>query len=348
LSDDPIATVNVIPDAMIATVDECVLPIPGARGEPLPRAWVYTSEGFESMDQREFILVLRMRSGDDSVRYAEEPLSVLYALHGWVSEGKRFDAGACMTLGEPADFGGAAVGGFAFVDVPDWTQFPWIDPDDYEHEPLLVLPLPVAEIQAAYRFGLARVLALLGAQTRSYPHPWWFDRDRAPVLHFDAYRESTILAGAPALSMPYIEVVQDRLRFQVLYDAVDGEWLHDTLADAPEAACLLPRVARSAQALYFWQPGQSGPAAIEPADGQGGDREAGYGTGTYGLNFLMLGHGDVKPMLRQVEDGLAMTMPEPVWRQLLSHLAAAEPFTWRGPEGSAEVVFSPQPQGVDS
>jgi hypothetical protein len=335
---DRIATVAIDHEVTVS-VGECMLPL-----DAVPRAWFYVTKGLEQLGQREVVMVLRIGAGDRAADYHDDPIRFLSTLHHLLGGGQAtFDADYTFNVAPGTGFAGGEVGGFTLTEMPDWTSLPWVNPHDYQREPLVVMALPTAEMRVLTRFGAPRLLTLLGLRTRTYPHPWWFDASRAPVADYDAYAQATIAAGAPMMSLPVIEVVRNDRQFQVMYEAVGGPWLHNTLSNAPSVGCLVPRIAQSAQALSVWQPGQQGPAAIGP-DGSD-DHHLSPSALTIGLNFLMFVHGDVDRQARAVEDGLAVTMTERDWRQLLKSLAAAEPFTWKPGRDGTEVRFQPMPAG---
>src|SRR5262249_20757959 len=127
-----------------------------------------------------------------------------------------------------------------------------------------------------------------------------------------------------------------------LVDPAAAAELHQVLADGPDVFAIAPRIATSVPATFIWQPGQQGPVAIAQ-DGHG-ERMGTYGTGSFGLNFLVVTYGDHEPQARGIEDGLVLMMPGRVWRELLDCLGEARPFNWRA--AGTRVVL--RPRGEDA
>jgi hypothetical protein len=179
------------------------------------------------------------------------------------------------------------------------------------------------------RFGHARVLALLGAQERYYPHPWWFRPGRAPVLDDTEFRAATMLSRAPAYNLPFLRVVHDGDRLELSVSPEELPALREAMREAPDVCAYLPGLAGTPK-TYVWAPGQSGPAAIVAPGGERATRLA--------CNFLLIVRGDGQPTARQVEDGFAVLLTGAMHARLLQAVEAGRPVEIWLPEGAVRVL----------
>ncbi|WP_433614465.1 hypothetical protein ACQP2P_08535 [Dactylosporangium sp. CA-139114] len=297
-------------------------------------ALLYTTDGLERHGQREMVFAVA-RTGAPAAGF---PLTMARTVHRFAAEGRLVDAGDVSVFGRPGVDVDERVTGFVYADPPAALA----STVDLPRPPLIALPLLGGETAVVQRFGHARVLALLGAQERYYPHPWWFRPGRAPVLDDAEFRAATMLSRAPAYNLPFLRVVHDGDRLELSVAAEELPALRDAMREAPEVCAYLPGLAGTPK-TYVWAPGQSGPAAIVAPGGERATRLA--------CNFLLIirdatlggsgrvaGEGPRPPTARQVEDGFAVLLTGAMHARLLQAVEAGRPVEIGLPGGAVRAV----------
>jgi hypothetical protein len=284
-------------------------------------ALLYTTDGLERHGQREMVFAVT-RTGAPAPGF---PLTMARTVHRFAAEGRLVDAGDVSVFGRPGVDVDERVTGFVYADPP--AVLP--STVDLSRPPLIALPLLAGETAVVQRFGHARVLALLGAQERYYPHPWWFRPGRAPVLDDAEFRAATMLSRAPAYNLPFLHVVHDGDRLELSVGADELPALREAMREAPEVCAYLPGLAGTPK-TYVWAPGQSGPAAIVAPGGERATRLA--------CNFLLIVRGDGQPTARQVEDGFAVLLTGAMHARLLQAVDAGRPVEIGLPGGAVRAL----------
>jgi hypothetical protein len=295
-------------------------------------ALLYTTEGLERHGQREMVFAV-IRTGAPAPGY---PLSMARTVHRLAAEGSLVEAGDVSVFGQPGIDVDGRVTGFVYAaapeDIPSTVRF--------ERPPLVALPLLGGETAVVQRFGHARVLSLLGAQERYYPHPWWFRPGRAPVVDDAEFRAATMLSKAPAYNLPFLRVVHIGDRLELTITAGDPasyiggadeelEAFEEALREAADVCAFLPGLADVPQ-TYVWAPGQQGPAAIVAPGGERSKR--------IGCNFLLLVRGTAEPTARQVEDGFAVLLTGAMYARLRQAVEAGRPIEIGLPAGAVSTL----------
>lgn len=288
-------------------------------------ALLYTTDGLARYGQREMVFAVT-RTGAPAPGF---PFTMARTVHRFAAEGRLVDAGDVSVFGRPGVDVDERVTGFVYADPP--AALPsTVDP---ARPPLVALPLLGGETAVVQRFGHARVLALLGAQERYYPHPWWFRPGRAPVLDDAEFRAATMLSRAPAYNLPFLHVVHDGDRLELSVAAEELPALREAMREAPEVCAYLPGLAGTPK-TYVWAPGQSGPAAIVAPGGERATRLA--------CNFLLLirgaADGPRPPTARQVEDGFAVLLTGAMHARLLQAVEAGRPVEIGLPGGAVRAL----------
>ncbi|MFD0581686.1 hypothetical protein [Dactylosporangium darangshiense] len=323
----PVGREVLIPGELSVAIDEGGIRTAGGM---LP-ALLYTTDGLERHGQREMVFAVA-RTGAPAPGF---PLTMARTVHRFAAEGRIVDAGDVSVFGRPGVDVDERVTGFVYADPP--AALP--STVDLPRPPLVALPLLGGETAVVQRFGHARVLALLGAQERYYPHPWWFRPGRAPVLDDAEFRAATMLSRAPAYSLPFLRVVHDGDRLELSVSPEDLPSLQEAMREAPEVCAYLPGLAGTPK-TYVWAPGQSGPAAIVAPGGERATRLA--------CNFLLIvrgagaaavpGEDPQAPTARQVEDGFAVLLTGAMHARLLQAVEAGRPVEIGLPGGAVRAV----------
>jgi hypothetical protein len=318
----PVGREILIPGELSVAIDEGGIRTAGGM---LP-ALLYTTDGLERHGQREMVFVVA-RTGAPAPGF---PLTMARTVHRFAAEGRLVDAGDVSVFGRPGVDVDERVTGFVYTDPP--AALP--STVDLTRPPLIALPLLGGETAVVQRFGHARVLALLGAQERYYPHPWWFRPGRAPVLDDAEFRAATMLSRAPAYNLPFLHVVHDGDRLELSVAAEELPSLRESMREAPDVCAYLPGLAGTPK-TYVWSPGQSGPAAIVAPGGERATRLA--------CNFLLIVRGAAgdeahQPTARQVEDGFAVLLTGAMHARLLQAVDAGRPVEIGLPGGAVRVL----------
>ncbi|MGI5244401.1 hypothetical protein [Dactylosporangium sp. CA-139066] len=342
----PVGREILIPGELTVAIDEGGIRTAGGM---LP-ALIYTTDGLERHGQREMVFAVA-RTGAPAPGY---PLTMARTVHRFAAEGRIVDAGDVSVFGRPGVDVDERVTGFVYADPP--AALP--STVDLPRPPLVALPLLGGETAVVQRFGHARVLALLGAQERYYPHPWWFRPGRPPVLDDTEFRAATMLSRAPAYNLPFLRVVHDGDRLELSVSPGDLPSLREAMREAPDVCAYLPGLAGTPK-TYVWAPGQTGPAAIVAPGGERATRLA--------CNFVLIVRGagaggpDAQaPTARQVEDGFAVLLTGAMHARLLQAVEAGRPVeiglpggavravAFRVADGAAPAAAAPGPDAVNA
>ncbi|GGM67055.1 hypothetical protein ACFFX1_43875 [Dactylosporangium sucinum] len=281
-------------------------------------ALLYTTEGLAKHGQRELFFAVA-RTGAPAPGY---PLTMARTVHGFAAERRLVDAGDVSVFGRPGVDADDRVTGFVYAE-------PLALQSTLDGGTLVALPLVDGETAVVQRFGHARVLALLGAQERYYPHPYWFRPGRAPVVDDAEYRAATLLSQAPAYNLPFLRVVHDGSRLELSVPRAELPALGEAMREAPDVCAYLPGLAGTPK-TYVWSPGQQGPAAIVAPGGESASR--------FGCNFLLVVRGGVEPTARQVEDGFAALLTGAMHARLLQAVEAGRPVEIGLPDGAVSAL----------
>jgi hypothetical protein len=323
----PIHRTVIIPDVLsvILYQDEIGLGLDSQGGSaPSTPAWVFASHGLETFGQRELVLVILKTAPLSPPQSPNELVSTVY---------QQARAGTVLQEGNVLEVRGAnidfdpRVSGFMFLHYATYDpRLPAIEVDMYRKSPLLVLPVLPDEIQAADMFGNSRIVALLAKDSRSHPFPWWHDARRNSVVSVSG--PPSILADLriPRANTPYVEVVQTGPHLDIIVTTEERSRLHELFTTAPDSFVLLTGVASESLARYFWEPGQTQPAATWRTQGT---KDVIHGDLPVAGNFLMLLHGEIKNSTQLSEDGFIVMMAEPTWRLFIAALKEQKPFTCR-------------------
>jgi hypothetical protein len=285
---------------------------------------VYVSEGLEQVGQREIVVGVLRDSRQNPKDYPHFPLWLFQVAHTYAQRGSIVKSGDRTIFRSAGSDSDARLAGFIYSDHPlCFKQLQTMAPlggRDY----LIAVPLLSGEAQAAEFVGQARVLALLGNQSRRYPFPWWLDPGRESVINDQSDVGASILSGVAVTSMPYLEVGQRGAQLEVMLRPEDSGALHEALKSAPDVVGLLPRMSHTSHCHFYWRPGQEQNSAIWNTPK--GETPSELPTALIGGNFLILTHGDFEPKASRMEDGFAVILSEPLWSQLLAAIAERRSF----------------------
>jgi hypothetical protein len=251
-----------------------------ARDGPIP-CWTYVSQGLSAWQQSELVFTLRRRADETLDSFPREPLLLFREVYEAAVQGTQVEAGDRSACDGRDLFG---FRGLVFVPAQALAGV------EAPAGALAAIPLTGPEIAVANGAGSTRVLARLGQTYWHYPCPPWADRDRTSVVSIGALEQS-LLAHCPRLHLPRASVslfsppANSSLRhvqagrevaapflgneITLLIPQRDLSALRDRFANLPDDAplALLTSADPDANACCVWQPGQTRPEAIAPANG---------------------------------------------------------------------------------
>lgn len=142
------------------------------KGSHIP-CWIFVTEGMAAYKQKEFVLVLRLKKGENGKTFPKPPLQLFMFLYKAVAQKKRFHIGDVTRLGEKGLMGFKGLGyTFELLDNGDLQL-----PKRY----LSCMLLTTEETMAAQASGFTRVLARLGYEMNRYPVNPWNDLERSSL-----------------------------------------------------------------------------------------------------------------------------------------------------------------------
>jgi hypothetical protein len=326
-SREPLITVELVPGALWVDVNDVELPPPLNA-----RAWLLATRGLVAVGQQEMLLAVRRRPGD--TRPPEFPFVLFRTVHQLAASGATVKTGGFTQLCEPIA-PRSSIAGFCYQ-ASSYHLSEAAGITDPGVEPLLAVPLLTGEIDVAVRFGASRVLALLGAEYRYFPYPWWFDPGRGPVVDAAQYFNATRLRHTAIVHVPELEVTQFGTRLEIALPLSRCGWLHQLVEGVAEPLSLLCALNRDSPTRLVWRPGQDRPVAIysPSSDAIPGDHPISG-------NFCMFLHGDLDPGVQPVEDGFAIMLSEEQWAATLVAMKNGQPLRWEnsGARGVREVMI---------
>lgn len=308
--------------------------------------WTYVTRGFSPAGQKEFVFTLVRGRGDDPASPPADPLRFFSQIFP-LAERKQFvDAGGFTCFRPPPAAG--------FLGLRGMVGFVYTRPEaipGVEMPPLgqcltaiLLLPGEAELVQAGWGY---RVLVRLGRASRYYPHPPWSDPRRMPVLDPGEVRLSllgqmpgTYVNGACArmfirpAAVP--EVGQtgiggplgDRLALRIRRDQLPRvrELIAKVATGAEGAFAMTLDADPDANARLAWQPGDTAPFTITPAQADASCLTGGFLALVFGPSIAEGG--------RVTEDGFALTLGPNSWSQLRDALTNGTPVTLpaKGPD----------------
>lgn len=237
------------------------------QGENAFACWSYISEGLSKNGQKELAIFIKQRPGEKDDDYPMDPLGFYLTVRQFAEQGQFVMDGDITEFGESG-----------FID-PIFKAMAYVRPFgvtglDNQDSLLSCILLTEAELAVARRFGLARVLALMGFNFSHFPCPPWVDRNRNSVITDSVMHtmEESILAKVPQFVIPGLRVMLNSTKVIVKCKNGTHHGLRELLKQIPDEApvVLLGELDPEANAILVWQADNSkGPSAITPPGSDG-------------------------------------------------------------------------------
>ncbi len=296
---------EIVPDQLFAIIDLHEMKL----GEAPMSCWSYVSEGLIKFGQKELAILVKKESGETEHDYPMDPLGLFYTVREY-AEKSNF-----VMPGDVTEFGDTG-----FID-PKFRAMAYLRPIGIGglEDPNAVLScvlLTAEELDVARRFGLTRVMALLGFNFSHFPCPPWVDRGRKSVIDTTVKNvmDASVLAKVPCFAIPGVRVqlAGGLLSIRCPHGIEDG--LRELLKQIPEEAPLTisTEFDPDANALLVWQPTmENGPSAMTPP-GSDGSRIC-------GCSVLIFPEQD-DSNAQVIEDSFLLSLKTPDWIKLRNGL----------------------------
>jgi len=297
--------------------------------------WSYVSEGLNRLGQKELAILIRQNPGEEIHEYPMDPLGLFLTVRQYAEQG------SFVTEGDVTEFGESG-----FIDSK-FRAMAYLRPLGIAgmEEPNSVLScvlLTEDELEIARRFGLTRVLALLGYTFSHFPCPPWVDRGRNSCITDDmkAAMDQSILAKVPQFAIPGVRVQLAGTTLSIKCPNGLEEGLNELLQQIPEEAPLVVsgELDPDANALLVWQATmENGPSAITPP---GSD-----GSKVCGCSVLFFPEQD-ESNAQVVEDSFLLSLATPDWLKMRKALMTGSEVKVATPAGGTISIEWYQPEVV--
>ncbi len=289
--------------------------------------WSFVSEGLSRNGQKELAILVKKDSLEADHDYPMDPLGLFLTVKQYA------DQGSFVGEGDVTEFGDSG-----FIDTK-FRAMAYLRPLGIAgiEEPGSILScvlLTEDELQIARRFGLTRVLALLGYTFSHFPCPPWVDRHRNSVIT-DEMKEGmdkSILSKVPQFAIPGVRVQLAGTTLSIRCPIGLHEGLNELLKQIPDEAPLVvsTELDPDANALLVWQATmENGPSAITPP---GSD-----GSKVCGCSVLIFPEQD-ESNAQVVEDSFLLSLTTPDWIKLRAGLMNGEEVKVVTPAGGTIAV----------
>lgn len=165
-------------------------------GSHIP-CWIFITGGMSALKQKEFVLILRLKKGENGKTFPKPPLQLFLFLFKSVLQKKRFNVGDVTRLGEKGLLGFKGLGYTFELLAPRDVPLP-------QHYLTCIL-LSTEETLAAQASGFTRVLTRLGYGASRFPALPWNDLERAS-LPMQAVLKSSEFRELNAISLRHSSV----------------------------------------------------------------------------------------------------------------------------------------------
>lgn len=289
--------------------------------------WSFVSEGLTRLGQKELAILIKKESFEGDHEYPMDPLGLFLTVKQYAEQD------SFVGEGDVTEFGDSG-----FIDSK-FRAMAYLRPLGIAgiEEPgsmLSCVLLTEDELQIARRFGLSRVLALLGYKFSHFPCPPWVDRHRTSVVtdEMKEHMDQSILSKVPQFAIPGVRVQLAGTTLSIRCPVGLNEGLSELFKQIPDEAPLTvsTELDPDANALLVWQATmENGPSAITPP---GSD-----GSKVCGCSVLIFPEQE-ESNAQVVEDSFLLSLTTPDWIKLRSGLTSGEEVRIVTPAGGTIAV----------
>jgi hypothetical protein len=295
--------------------------------------WSFVSEGLSRFGQKELAILVKQESFESEKDYPMDPLGLFLTVKQYAEQG------SFVTEGDVTEFGDSG-----FIDSK-FRAMAYLRPLGIAgiEEPGSILScvlLTEDELQIARRYGLTRILALLGYTFSHFPCPPWVDRHRNSVVtdQMKEDMEKSILSKVPQFAIPGVRVQLAGTTLSLRCPVGLHEGLNELLTQIPDEAPLVvsTELDPDANALLVWQATmENGPSAITPP---GSD-----GSKVCGCSVLIFPEQD-ESNAQVVEDSFLLSLMTPDWLKMRKGLMTGEDVKVVTPAGGTIAIEWYEPE----
>ncbi|MEZ4486868.1 MAG: DUF3480 domain-containing protein [Cyanobacteriota/Melainabacteria group bacterium] len=339
---NPPVRFEIFPNELFATVNLHEV----RQGEESFSCWSFVSEGLSRLGQRELAMLIRKQDDQSDNDYPTDVLGFFLTVRRYAMEQNVFMEGDITEFGESG-----------FLD-PKFKAIAYVRPlglygAENTDNLLNCILLSEEELEVARRFGLSRVVSLLGHKFNHYPCPPWVDLSRASTVNEKLSEDmnESILAKVPFMSIPHVRVCLCVDTLKIFCRKGTHEFIREFLKQIPKEAPLSIGcdIDPAANAMLVWQATMdNGPSAITPP---GSD-----GTRVAGCSVLVFPEQD-STNVQVIEDSFFLSLKTEDWEKLRNALMTGKPSSISAHPGgkievewyeeSPEVASLPVPEAMD-
>jgi hypothetical protein len=320
--------------------------------------WTYVSQGLWPLGQKEIVFTVKRRRNEADGAYPRDLLALYEAIYQFASRRQVVDIGNITALDPQRS---------QLLGRKDFVGVLYTPPQAFEEirvgvPSLTGIILTGNELALSQRYGMVRVMTMLGKRYRFFPTAPWADRDRSELC-LPSEMQSSILSNLPGIDVLEASVRQERpevsrterpgprdLRDQSVElgtgrivlrlrpGAADS--LRDATTNVPEDSVLTLLVGPepSMEACLSWQPGQTTPAAISLS---------GASTGCVAGNFISFIPKQDADGGVLAEDGFVISLRTETWRSVRDAFTTGRFIHLPGSEGrmGLDVLWVPEADG---
>lgn len=299
------------------------------QGEESFSCWSFVSEGLSRHGQRELAMLVRKGDDQEENAYPTDVLGFFLTVRRFALEQNVFMEGDITEFGD---------GGFL---DPKFKALAYVrplglyGPEDTDNMLNCIL-LTEDELEIAKKFGLTRVVSLLGHSYNHYPCPPWVDLGRNSTVNEKLSNEmdESILAKVPFMNIPHIRVCLCVDKLKIFCRKGTHEYIREFLKQLPVQApfTIGCDIDPAANAMLVWQATmENGPSAITPP---GSD-----GTRVAGCSLLVFPEQDATNA-QVIEDSFLLSLKTEDWEKLRNALMTGkEASVGAQPGGKIEVEW---------
>lgn len=268
--------------------------IPATMGNSSLKALSFLTKGLESKGQQELFFVLKTNHTEiDNV--PKEPLYFFQQVYNLAQQGQFAREGSITQFGEKDLWGWK---GIVYAKAP--THLSQLPPNC-----LCMILLSLEEVQAVQTFGYARILSMLGKQTRYYPFPYWVDHYRENLLIKELKDSFLSKVRRIVIAEATVTCSNHKHIYLTIRKTLDRSWAQESFSsDTPLA--ILPSLSTEADSCLTWSFQTNKPEAITLPNSKGQ---------TMGGCLLLIIGNQKENIARIVEDGFAVMLTNTEWER---------------------------------
>ena len=271
---------------------------------PEGKAWCYRTRGLKPHD---LVMTVLQKRGEQDQDFPTQPIQALSVLV--TADREPLSPGDLVDV---AGFENPALTGVLAV-----KEGPGL-PDSASC--LSIIPITKDELAAARLSGSSRLMGLLASQSRYYPCPYWYDRDRSSACNAD---DVAVMTSSPTQAGVQYRgdvslMVTDGVGSLSMTRATGKALSEAMVAGEQPILRVALNIDPRANAFMVWDSAGKEPAAVGP-DGSNASRVS--------YQFLQIIGGQEKNQSLRRYDGISLILSESSYRKLAKAAGAGQDFS---------------------